>query len=160
MARRDPRPPRPSKITIPDRCDPRAKVVFAEMRRQSVTYDELEHRSGVLRSTFKAWRTNNKPGLDTLEAALGALGWALLPVPAVSELPESVREGLNALAVQWEDRDALLTGLLASVCRTAVATPQAPPAASVVANLPARRKRPAPRFNPNQVSLFEGSPNA
>ncbi len=72
---------RPSRITIPERCDPRAKVVFAEMRRQGVTYDELEHRAGVLRSTFKAWRTNNKPGLDTLDAALGALGWSLLPVP-------------------------------------------------------------------------------
>jgi transcriptional regulator with XRE-family HTH domain len=72
---------RPSKITIPDRCHPMAKVVFAEMKRQGVTYDELEHRSGVLRSTFKAWRTNNRPGLDTIEAALGALGWSVLPVP-------------------------------------------------------------------------------
>lgn len=68
---------RKSKVTVPEQCDPRAKIVFAEMRRQAVTYDELEWRSGVLRSTFKAWRTNNKPGLDTVEAALGALGWDL-----------------------------------------------------------------------------------
>jgi hypothetical protein len=152
-------PPRPSKITIPERCDPRAKVVFAEMRRQGVTYDELEHRSGVLRSTFKAWRTNNKPGLDTIEAALGALGWSLLPVPNLSELPESVREGLKALSAQWEDENALLHGLLATVARTAVVAPQTPPPAPVVANLPARRKRATSRFNPNQVSLFgEASP--
>jgi hypothetical protein len=150
-------PPRPSKITIPERCDPRAKVVFAEMRRQGVTYDELEHRSGVLRSTFKAWRTNNKPGLDTIEAALGALGWSLLPVPNTSELPPTVREGLKALSAQWEDENALLCGLLASVCRTAVAAPQAPPAAPAPTILPARRKPRA--FNPNQITLFgEASP--
>lgn len=158
MARRDAPPPRPSKITIPERCDPRAKVVFAEMRRQGITYDELEHRSGVLRSTFKAWRTNNKPGLDTIEAALGALNWSLLPVPNLAELPAPVREGLKALSSQWEDENALLCGLLATVCRTAVVAPQAPLPAPVVANLPARRKRPS-TFNPNQVSLFgEASP--
>lgn len=160
MARRDARPPRASKITVPERCDPRAKVVFAEMQRQGVTYDELEHRSGVLRSTFKAWRTNNKPGLDTIEAALGSLGWSLLPVPNTAQLPEDVRAGLADLAAKWEDHNALLCGLLASVCRTAVATPQAVPAAApVVANLPVR-KRPTPRFNPNQVSLFESPAHA
>jgi hypothetical protein len=153
MARRDTRPARPSKITVPERCDPRAKVVFAEMQRQGVTYDELEHRSGVLRSTFKAWRTNNKPGLDTIEAALGSLGWSLLPVPNFSELPETVREGVKELASKWEDENAILCALLASVCRTAVTAPQVPPAAPVVANMPPK-KRPAPRFNPNQVSLF------
>src|SRR5206468_545239 len=146
-----------SKITVPERCDPRAKVVFAEMQRKGVTYDELEHRSGVLRSTFKAWRTNNKPGLDTIEAALGSLGWSLLPVPNVSELPDEIRTGLADLATKWEDHNALLCGLLASVCRTAVAAPQVPAAPLVVANLPARRKRVPSRFNPNQVSLFEGA---
>lgn len=153
MARRDTRPPRPSKITIPEHCDPRAKIVFAEMRRQGVTYDELEHRSGVLRSTFKAWRTNNKPGLDTIEAALGALGWALLPVPSLANLPEDVREGLKALGAKWEDQDALLTGLLATVSRAAVVAREVGPA-PVVATITPRRK--APRgSNPNQVSIFE-----
>lgn len=157
MARRDAPPRRPSKITIPEHCDPRAKVVFAEMQRQGVTYDELEHRSGVLRSTFKAWRTNNKPGLDTLEAALGSLGWSLLPVPNALQLPEDVRAGLTDLAAKWEDQNALLCGLMATVSRTAVVAPQVLPE-PVVANLPARRKRPASRFNPNQVSFFESLP--
>jgi len=93
--------PRKSKITVPERCDPRAKVVFAEMKRQAVTYDELEWESGVLRSTFKAWRTNNKPGLDTLEAALGALGWALLPVPNLDRINPHVREDLEAIAERY-----------------------------------------------------------
>lgn len=151
MARRDARPARPSKITIPERCDPRAKVVFAEMQRQRVTYDELEHRSGVLRSTFKAWRTNNKPGLDTLEAALGALGWSLLPVPNVSELPADIRAKLDELAAEWGDINPLLNDLLASVCRTAVVAPQIPPE-PVAPVITPRRKRSA--VLPNQVSLF------
>jgi len=91
---------RKSKITIPERCDPRAKVVFAEMRRQAVTYEELEWRSGVLRSTFKAWRTNNKPGLDTLEAALGALNWDVLPVPKPEMLDPALRADLESVAAR------------------------------------------------------------
>jgi hypothetical protein len=90
---------RPSKISIPERADPRAKVVFAEMKRQGVTYDELEYRSGVLRSTFKAWRTNNCPSIQTLDAALGSLGWAgLLPVPKPETLPSELRADLEAIA--------------------------------------------------------------
>ena len=89
---------RPSKITIPERCHPLAKAVFAEMRRQRVTYDELEYRSGVLRSTFKAWRTSNRPGLDTIEGALGALGWHVLPVPKPETLPAQLRADLEAVA--------------------------------------------------------------
>jgi hypothetical protein len=73
-------------------------VVFAEMRRQAVTYDELEWRSGVLRSTFKAWRTNNRPGLDTVEAALGALGWELLPTPKPEKLDPELRADLESIA--------------------------------------------------------------
>lgn len=89
----------PSRITIPERAHPLARFVFAEMKRQNVRYDELEWRAGVLRSTFKAWRTNNAPGLDTIEAALGALGWSVQPVPAKLEtLPPELRADLEAVA--------------------------------------------------------------
>src|SRR4051812_31783812 len=94
------RPKRASKITVPERCHPLAKAVFAEMRRQGVTYDELEHRAGVLRSTFKAWRTNNRPGLDTIEAALGSLGWHVLAVPRPEALPPQLRADLEAVAAK------------------------------------------------------------
>lgn len=98
---------RKSKITIPDHCDPRAKVVFAEMKRQGITYDELEWKSGVLRSTFKAWRKNNRPGLDTIEAALGVLGFSVLPVPTnPNALPADLRADLEAVAKK-HGRDAL-----------------------------------------------------
>lgn len=90
-----------SRITIPERCHPLAKIVFAEMKRQGVTYDELEWTSGVLRSTFKAWRTNNRPGLDTIEAALGALGWSALPVPKAETLPPALRAELADLVKRY-----------------------------------------------------------
>src|SRR6478736_6465849 len=91
---------RSSKITIPERAHPLAKAVFAEMKRQCVTYDELEWRSGVLRTTFKAWRKNNRCGLDTIEAALGVLGWHVLPVPKPETLPHELRVDLEALAAK------------------------------------------------------------
>src|SRR3982751_1087493 len=90
----------PSRIQIPERCHPLAKFVFAEMKRQNVRYDELEWRAGVLRSTFKAWRTNNRPGLDTIEAALGALGWHVLCVPKPETLPAELRADLEAVAAK------------------------------------------------------------
>lgn len=92
---------RPSKITIPDHCHPLAKAVFAEMRRQNVAYDALEWRAGVLRSTFKSWRKNSQPGLDTIEAALGALGWHVLPVPKPETLPAQLRADLEAVAAKY-----------------------------------------------------------
>ena len=91
---------RPSRMSIPENAHPLARAVFAEMRRQNVTYDELEHRAGVLRSTAKAWRRNNRPGLETMEACLGALGWSLLPVPKASSLPEGLRADLEAVAAK------------------------------------------------------------
>jgi|GEM_PF-1778903 len=119
MSKRKPeRQPLPSKITVPRRCHPAAKIVFAEMRRQNVTYDELEYRSGVLKSTFKAWRTNNKPGLESIQAALGALGWEFLPMPRLENLPESVRGLLGQAAEIWGSEDDLLTELLAEAAHS------------------------------------------
>jgi hypothetical protein len=92
---------RTSKITIPEHAHPLAKAVFAEMRRQGVTYERLEWEAGVLRSTFKAWRANNRPGLDTIEAALGVLGWHVLPVPKPETLPSELRAELEAVAAKY-----------------------------------------------------------
>jgi hypothetical protein len=70
------------------------------MREHGVTYDELEWKSGVLRSTFKAWRTNNRPGLDTIEAALGVFNYSVLPVPPADALPAELRADLEAVAAK------------------------------------------------------------
>jgi hypothetical protein len=108
-------PPGRSKITVPNRCHPAAKIVFAEMRRQNITYDEIEWRSGVLKSTIKAWRTHNKPNLESIQAALGALGWEFLPMPRLESLPDSVRAKLAEAAEEWGSKDDLLCELLAMV---------------------------------------------
>lgn len=97
---------RPSKITIPERANPLAKLVYSEMRRQRITYAELEHRANVLVSTFKAWRTDNCPGLVSIEAALGALGWALVPVPIDAlDLPDDAREKLSEVAQHFRSEN-------------------------------------------------------
>lgn len=83
---------RVSKITVPDKCHPLSRFIFLEMKRQAVTYDQLAARSGVLKTTFKAWRKNNMPGLDTVEPALAALGFRLEVVP-VGEAERRVAGG-------------------------------------------------------------------
>lgn len=149
---------RPSKITVPERANPLAKLVFAEMQRQNVTYDSLEWASGVLRCTIKAWRQENKPGLETIEACLGALGWALVPVPRMDRLPPEIVEGLNALNEKWGREEPLLHHLLASACLAPILVDKGETveaAATVVASAPAparRRKVGAP--SPYQSNLF------
>lgn len=91
---------RPSKITVPPHAHPLAKVVFAEMKRQGVTYDELEYRAGVLRSTFKAWRGSNCPSIPTVSAALGVLGFDVLPVPKLERIDPAIRADLEAVAAK------------------------------------------------------------
>jgi len=96
---------RPSKITIPKHAHPFAKFLFAEMNRQRVTYAELEHRSGVLVSTFKAYRTDNTPGLTSIEAALGAVGWTLVPVPKLDTLEPELAKKLDRLGKYFRSRE-------------------------------------------------------
>ncbi|CAO4164906.1 hypothetical protein IHEIED_00461 [Methylorubrum populi] len=96
--RRKPKPPRPTRITIPEGVSPHVKLVFAEMKRQNVKYDVVEDRSGVLRTTIKAWRHKNAPGLTSIEAVLGSLGWYFVPVPRAEVLPEDMRADLAAVA--------------------------------------------------------------
>ncbi len=94
-----PRRKNPRTVTIPERVSPHVKLVFSEMRRQLRTYDDLEAASGVRRASIKAWRHKNRPGLESLEAVLGALGWHLVAVPAhVEHLPPSVAAKLAETA--------------------------------------------------------------
>jgi hypothetical protein len=116
--------PRVSKITVPARANPFVKLVFHEMQRQGVTYADLEWTSGVLISTFKAWRKENRPGLETLEAALGALGWVFVPVPRIERLPKDVQEGLETLAAKWHRDEPLLHQFLAHCCRAPEILPE------------------------------------
>ncbi|THD38318.1 MAG: hypothetical protein E7773_00765 [Sphingomonas sp.] len=112
------RPPsimkRPSKITVPERASPLAKLVFAEMKRQGVTYADLEWGAGVQITTFKAWRSDNRPGLETIEAALGALGWALVPVPNLNMLAPEDRAAVEELAGRLRPSEILASAIQAA----------------------------------------------
>lgn len=103
------------------------------MRDQGVTYDELEWRSGVLKSTFKAWRTDNRPGIESMQAALGALGWRLVPCPPLASLPPETQAALEEISLDFlSDDEALAAAVLAAT----------PPAGSR-----AKDGQPAPRLN-------------
>jgi hypothetical protein len=108
---------RRSSITVPKRAHPLAKLVFAEMKRQGQTYLDIEWLSGVLVTTIKAWRTHSRPGLETAEAALGALGWSLVPVPRMERLPEGLQAELDRLSNEWAIKEPILHHLLATCCR-------------------------------------------
>ena len=111
---------RPSKVTVPAKANPLAKLVFAEMARQRKTYFDMEWEAGVLVSTIKAWRGDNRPGLETIEACLGALGWTLVPVPRFDRLPDNIREGLDRMAADWGREEPILHQLLAACCKAPV----------------------------------------
>jgi hypothetical protein len=96
MSRRDPqRRKRRTTITVPSRVGPHVKLVFTEMGRLNVTYDEMEEGSGVRRAALKAWRHKNYPALQSIEAALGFLGYDFIPVPRAKSLPPEVVEALK-----------------------------------------------------------------
>lgn len=90
----------PRTVSMPERVGPFVRLVFAEMARQRVTYNSLEERSGVRRATLKAWRKKNRPGLESIEAALATLGFGLVPVAALEVLDFKLAGELTALALK------------------------------------------------------------
>lgn len=87
-------------VTIPERVSPHVKLVFAEMSRLGVTYDQVEAASGVRRPTIKQWRKKNRPSLESLEAVLSVLGWAYVPTPSLQALPPELAGELTTLSLK------------------------------------------------------------
>lgn len=85
-------------VTPAPLAHPHARLVFALMRQKGVRYDDLAERSGVTRASYKAWRRKNKPSLESLSAALGALGWSYIPVPSTESLPNDIASDLSSIA--------------------------------------------------------------
>lgn len=97
--RRCPKPkPRRLTATVPEHAGPHVKLVFSEMARQRLTYDEVEARSGVLRPTLKAWRYKNSPNFLNLQAVLETLGWDLIPVPRDHVIDADILAELQPIA--------------------------------------------------------------
>lgn len=106
----------PRTVTLPERVGPFARLVFAEMARQRVTYDSLEERSGVRRATLKAWRKKNRPGLESIEAALATLGFGLVPVAALEALSPELAGELTALALKMRVNIPQTWAALIDIC--------------------------------------------
>ncbi|MCP3386198.1 hypothetical protein NLM31_38040 [Bradyrhizobium sp. CCGUVB4N] len=106
----------PRTVSMPERVGPFARLVFAEMARQRVTYDSLEERSGVRRATLKAWRKKNRPGLESIEAALATLGFGLVPVAALEVLSPELAGELTALALKMRVNIPQTWAALIDIC--------------------------------------------
>lgn len=118
-------------ITVPTGVSPHVRLVFTEMQRQAVTYDEVEAGSGVLRTTLKAWRHKNRPTLTSIEAVLGYLGWDFVPIPRERALPPELVDELRPIADRFGLSMAAATealiALVALVHERAAATRQPEP---------------------------------
>lgn len=107
---------RPSRISVPPHAHPFVRLVFSEMKRQNVSYAELEFRSGVLGTTVKEWRVSKTPSLQSIQAALGALGWGVAPFPNLETLPSHVREMAEELGQHFfTDEHALAAAVAATI---------------------------------------------
>lgn len=142
-------------VTMPDRVGPHVKLVFAEMARLRFTYDQTEEGSGVRRASIKAWRRKNKPGLESLEAVLGFLGWDFVAVPRAKALPEEVRAELQPVADKLGlTMPQTITALIEIVTGIHERFPfLREPTAIKPAPLGAKRKRP-PAVHPDQFALL------
>gem|GEM_PF-2730167 len=62
------------------------------------------------------------PGLTTIEAALGALGWNLVPVPDPNTLPAEVRTAISELSLLFRDEDEIIGTAIAAAAAWPVET--------------------------------------
>lgn len=153
MAKKPPPVKKPSRVSVPDHAHPLAKLLYAEMQRQGVTYNDLEWKSGVHIQTFKAWRSANTPGLSSMEACLGVVGWGLVPVPRFEDVPAEVRVLLKQAAALWKDENRVLYELLGTVCTAPILIPGGAGdvvVATIKPRVPRRR-----REHPDQGRIFE-----
>lgn len=107
------KPRLPSRITIPDPAHSLVKLVFGQMKKQGVGYSDLEWAAGIQITTIKAWRTG-RPGIESIEAALGALGWGLVPVPNYEMLPANERAAVDGLTTSLSKSELFAAAVLAA----------------------------------------------
>lgn len=87
-------------VSPPENVGPEVKLIFAEMARQGLRYQDLEDFSGVRRPTVKQWRRKNLPSWESLQAVLSTLGFGFVPTPCLQILPPELAGELTALAMK------------------------------------------------------------
>lgn len=137
---------RQSRLQIPPHAHPYARLVYALARDQNVTLEELAWRSGLSVGTIKeyrgappkgvsegairSYRKEKVPGLQSIEALLGALGWSLCPVPPMESLPQKTRDAIDAISLDFRSDNEALASVMAQI----VTMPVVPP--SILEKLP------------------------
>jgi len=97
-----------SAISVPKSAHPLVRLLFMLMRKHGTRYDILQDASGVLRQTFRSWRTDKFPGIRALSATLGCYGYRLLPCPPLDDLPAHVRDQLEEIGQHFFSDDEAL----------------------------------------------------
>lgn len=125
---------RPSRVTIPKKAHPAAKLVFHLMQRWGKSYDQIEYESGVLKSSLKAYRGGGKlrpntPSLTSIEALLGVFGYRLVPCPPLDSLPSKTRAALDDISLDFlSDDEALAAAIVAATSKPGIRAKDGKPA--------------------------------
>lgn len=87
---------------VPKHASPHVRLLFTEMRRSGIRYDEIEIATAVRRATLKSWKHKSFPSLSNLQAAFSFVGWDYVPVPALEVLPPDLAGDITALALKMQ----------------------------------------------------------
>jgi hypothetical protein len=87
-------------VTTPKGATPIVRLVFGELARQAVRYQDCEDFSGVGRAAIKSWRRKSKPSWESLQSVLSALGFGFAPTPALQVLPPELAGEVTTLALK------------------------------------------------------------
>ncbi|RYH64467.1 MAG: hypothetical protein EON54_06530, partial [Alcaligenaceae bacterium] len=89
-------------VTMPVGVSPPVTLLFGEMRRLLLTYDEVQEASGTTRATMKAWRKKNAPSLEAIQACLNSVGYLFVPSPMLEIQPPDIAADIGALAAKMK----------------------------------------------------------
>ncbi len=80
------RTPRRRRRTVPTarRAHPHVRTLFALVDQHQMAISDLAAKPGLEAATIWQWARSNSPNLTSLEAALGVLGYRLVPTIANS----------------------------------------------------------------------------
>ena len=84
--------------TVPSGVEPVVRLIFAEIARQGIRYEDVENFSGVRRATVKSYRRKNRPGWESVQSLLSVLGFGFVPTPAIQTLPPHLMGEITALS--------------------------------------------------------------
>lgn len=88
--------------TVPTGVSPVVRLIFLEIARQKLRYQDVEDFSGCRRAAVKQWRIKNKPSWESIQSVLSVLGFGFVPTPTPQVLPTNLAGDVIALALKLE----------------------------------------------------------